>query len=226
MLCDHLWASVIPGQQWLTCIGRIAFPIFAFMVAQGCYHTKNINKYIKRMVIFGVISEIPFNMLIFSSFIFPFHQNVMWTFVFALLCIKFTEKAKKKYSGALGVLASMALILLFMLAAAITFTDYGAWGVATVLLFYYFRGNDLKNRIAQFIGIFIINFYFVKGLVYPVDIFGISYNFPQQGFGVLALIPIWLYNGERGFSNKAVQYFNYAFYPLHMLILGGLTMIN
>ncbi len=226
MLCDHLWATVVPGQEWLTCIGRIAFPIFAFMIAEGCYHTKNFNKYLKRMIIFGIISEIPFNMLGFSSIIFPFHQNVMWTFVFALLCIKSVEKVNKKHKGALALAVSATVVLLFMLAATIAMTDYGAWGMVTVLLFYYCRGTDIKCKIAQLIGIYLINFCFIKGLVYPFDLFGISYEFPRQGFAIFSLIPIWLYNGKEGPKNKAIQYFNYAFYPLHMFILGGLTMIK
>ena len=80
MLCDHLWATLLPGQEWLTCIGRIAFPIFAFMIAEGFYQTSNRKKYLKRMFIFALISEIPFNLIMSSGLINPFHQNVLFTF--------------------------------------------------------------------------------------------------------------------------------------------------
>ena len=46
MLCDHLWGTVVPRNDWLTCIGRIAFPIFAFLIVEGYFHTKNLKKYI------------------------------------------------------------------------------------------------------------------------------------------------------------------------------------
>ena len=96
MLCDHLWATLFPAQEWLTCIGRLAFPIFAFMIAEGCYYTSNVKKYMQRLFLFAVISEIPFNLIMGSSAIYPFHQNVLWTFLLGLLSIQIIEKAKKK----------------------------------------------------------------------------------------------------------------------------------
>lgn len=60
MMLDHLWASVIPGNRWMTMLGRCAFPIFAFMVAEGYVHTSDVKKYIKRLFVFALISEIPF----------------------------------------------------------------------------------------------------------------------------------------------------------------------
>ena len=86
MLCDHMWATIL-DYEWLTCIGRIAFPIFAFLITEGYIHTSNINKYIKRMVIFAIITEIPFNLMVSASPIYPFHQNVLYQFtVLQILC--------------------------------------------------------------------------------------------------------------------------------------------
>ena len=67
MLCDHLWATLFPAQEWMTCVGRLAFPIFAFMIAEGCYYTSNVKKYMLRLFLFAIISEIPFNLIMGSS---------------------------------------------------------------------------------------------------------------------------------------------------------------
>ena len=63
MLMDHLWATLLPAQDWLTCAGRVAFPIFAFMSVEGYFHTHNFKKYAQRMLLFAVLSEIPFDLM-------------------------------------------------------------------------------------------------------------------------------------------------------------------
>ena len=93
MLSDHLWATVVPGREWMTCVGRLAFPIFAFMIAEGVYHTKDLKKYAKRLFLFALLSEIPFNYMYDGGPIYPFHQNVLWTFLLAIGCIAFIERA-------------------------------------------------------------------------------------------------------------------------------------
>ena len=93
MLCDHLWATLFPAQEWMTCVGRLAFPIFAFMIAEGCYYTSNVKKYMLRLFLFAIISEIPFNLIMGSSVFYPFHQNVLWTFLLGVLSIQIIEKA-------------------------------------------------------------------------------------------------------------------------------------
>ena len=80
MLCDHLWATVIPGNQWLTCLGRLAYPIFAFMIVEGYFHTRNLRRYVLRLFLFAIISEIPFNLMYSASPVYPYHQNVIWTY--------------------------------------------------------------------------------------------------------------------------------------------------
>ena len=80
MLMDHLWATLFPAQEWLTCVGRIAFPIFAFMTVEGYFHTHNFKKYLTRMFIFALLSEIPFDLMYGGTVFYPYHQNVIWTF--------------------------------------------------------------------------------------------------------------------------------------------------
>ena len=73
MLCDHLWGTIINGNDWLTCIGRLTFPIYAFMIVEGYFHTKDFKKYVKRLLLFAVVSEIPFNIAMGSSVFYPIH---------------------------------------------------------------------------------------------------------------------------------------------------------
>lgn len=98
MLCDHIWLALLNGEnwEWMTCVGRLAFPIFAFQIAEGFHYTKNFKKYLVRMFIFALISEIPFNLMNSGSVIYLEHQNVMFTFCLSLICMYLLEKAKKK----------------------------------------------------------------------------------------------------------------------------------
>ena len=219
MLCDHMWATVVPGNEWLTCVGRIAFPIFAFLIVEGYFHTKNLKKYVLRLLIFAVVSEIPFNLMVSGGVIYPFHQNVLWTFLIGIGLIRLIEWARgKSYKVwrwllvALGVLLGCVVGLLGMV-------DYMHFGVLTVLVFYLFRGRRWWCFLGQLICLAYINLEAMGGLVYPFELFGREWLFPQQGFALLALIPIWLYRGKQGPYNKTLKYIYYAFYPVHILIL-------
>ena len=200
MLLDHLWATVVPGNNWMTYLGRMAFPIFAFQAAEGYHHTHDFKGYCKRLAIFALVSEIPFNLMIFSSPIFPFHQNVMLTLLLGLLACRAWDQRK------LGWLA------LICLAAVLTFPDYGVMGVLTVLMFHALR--DWKW--AQLLMLIAINWFGFEG---QQLVFG-SIKMPIQAFAILAFLPISLYHGEKGPGGKWLQYGSYLFYTLHMLILG------
>lgn len=226
MLCDHLWATVIPGNQWLTDIGRLAFPIFAFMIVEGFFHTHNRKKYALRLFAFAIISEIPFNLMYGSSMFYPYHQNVLWTFLLAFGCMTIIEKVKKHGVLWKTILVSVFVTLVGALLGLLLMVDYFHFGVLTVMIFYFFRGHKWYHYAGQLAGLFYINAILFAGLEYSVTLFGNTFSFPQQGLAVLALIPIWLYNGEQGPRNKVIQYCFYAFYPVHMLILALLFMMR
>lgn len=215
MLCDHMWATIL-DYEWLTCLGRIAFPIFAFLITEGYIHTSNINKYIKRMMIFAIITEIPFNLMVSASPIYPFHQNVLWTFVISLLTLKYLN-----FDNTKNIFKSILIILLAIIIATVTMCDYFGAGVMMVVGFYIFR----KSKLLQLLMMIYVNMILIQGYSYPIDIAGYTYYFPQQGFALLSLIFIWLYNGKQGYHAKWFKIFCYAFYPLHMLILYILTIV-
>ena len=97
MLLDHLWATLVDGNLWMTCVGRIAFPIFAFQVAEGYAHTKNFKRYLLRMFLFALAAEIPYNLMTGGWWFHPLGQNVMFTFCLALLLIRLIDKAWAKH---------------------------------------------------------------------------------------------------------------------------------
>lgn len=217
MICDHLWAKVVPGNDWMTYLGRLTFPIFAFMISEGFIHTSNLKKYILRLLGFAVISEIPFNLFYGGSWFYPYHQNVMFTLLFGLLAIMLIDKAKKN-KDAKTIAKSAALVVLLCIASFIGFVDYGFWGFLTVVMFYLFRDFPFA-WVLQLIAMLLFNLILFEGQTIPVELFGKSFEFATQGFAVFALIPIWLYGGKKGKSNKIMQYGFYAFYPIHMLLI-------
>lgn len=217
MLCDHMWATIVPGNEWLTWIGRLAFPIFAFQIAEGFFHTSDFRRYAGRLLIFGIVSEIPFDLVYGGTLLYPFHQNVMFTLLLGLLAIKALDTARQKHT-AKAVLTGMLLAALCCLAAAVTFTDYGALGVATVILFYLCRDFRFAWA-AQLAFMILFNFVLFTGEYIPVTVGSHTLELQTQGFAVFALIPIWLYNGKKGVTSKALQYGFYAFYPVHLLVL-------
>ena len=217
MVLDHLWATVVPGNLWMTVAGRLAFPIFAFQAVEGYTHTSNFSKYIRRLLLFGLISEIPFNLIISGSWFYPFHQNVMFTLALGLPALRGLDRAVQAKAGAdcaLGILSTLFWCVL----GTITVVDYGGYGVMTVLLFGLCRHLPYR-KLFQLVGLAGIHVFLMEGMMIPL----LGTEFPLQGFALLALVPIWLYNGEKGPRTKWVQWGSYLFYPLHMLILYGIA---
>lgn len=217
MLSDHIWATYMSFGDWMTYIGRMAFPIFAFFIAEGFCRTSDVKKYAIRLLGFGILTEIPFN-LFYSSRIFnPYHQNVMFTLLLGLLAIIVIDRLKKDRS-AKNIARSVGFLLLIVIASVIGFVDYGLNGVLMVVMFYLFRDFPFA-WVLQLIGMVLINIVFFEGQVVSVELFGKASEIPVQGFALLSLIPIWLYGGKRFGKNKVLQYGFYAFYPAHMLVL-------
>lgn len=219
MLMDHLWATLLPAQEWLTCVGRIAFPIFAFMAVEGYFHTHNLKKYLLRMLIFAVISEVPFDLMYGGTWFYPVHQNVIWTLMMGLAGIHLMETVRKKKSIFVYILVSAIVVILGGLLGTLSMVDYYGIGVLTVFIFYFFRGRKWWCLLGQMLALYWVNVELLGGLMYPIRLFGMEFELCQQGLALLALLPIWLYRGRQGYHSKPFQYFCYAFYPIHMLVI-------
>lgn len=213
MLLDHTWATVVPGNNWMTCVGRLAFPIFAFQIAEGYLHTSNCRRYVKRLLVTALIAEIPFDLMSTGAPIFPFHQNTIFTLLLGIWAVSALERARRERSVG-GWLRCAGILLLACLVSVIGMTDYGWKGVLTVVAFYLLR--DFRGaRLCQLAAMVVLHSLLAEGLM--LEVFGFS--IAQQSLAVLALIPIWLYNGQKGRGGKVFQYAAYVFYPVHLLLL-------
>lgn len=180
-------------------IGRFAFPIFCFLLVEGFFYTKSRLKYLRNLVIFAVVSEVPFDLLLMSGLDFEM-QNVYFTLAIALCTIWGIEIAREKWMSKpfIAFVLQVACILIGCIAASLLHTDYSYYGVVLVVIFYYFRNNRIFACIMGYL------WFLFEPWCFP------------------AFIALLFYNGKRGISLK---YFFYAFYPVHLLLLYGLKIL-
>ena len=199
MFIDHL-RYIIPTQpMFMAYIGRIAFPIFSFQIVQGYLHTKNLKKYILRLFIVAIISQIPYYLYFRNGVL-----NVLFTFILGLLCIYTYEKFAKKSK----FLTSMVILLIMLLSNYFN-CDYSYYGISIILVFYIFRSNKIIMSISFLIVSAI--YYIIKYSFFSTTNFILLYC-----FCALSLIPCLLYNGKQG---PKIKYLFYLFYPVHISIL-------
>ena len=215
MLVDHLGYTLFPWSLWLRCIGRIAFPIFCFLIAEGCVYTRSRKKYALRLLVFAVLSEIPFNLMSRGAVGDVYHQNVLWTLLLGALMCWLMDWALKKRAASSFALTGAVMVAAFCLLELLN-TDYGGWGMLLVVMFYGVHrapNSPAVKMAAQAAGLAVFAVGVMNGRVITIEL-----------WALVALLPIWCYNGRRGFSLKAVQYGFYAFYPVHILILSLIAM--
>ena len=217
MLTDHVGAILLPEVPVLRCVGRLAFPIFAFFIAEGYAHTRDFGRYFRRLAILAVVSEIPFNLENGAVFD-PARQNVLWTFCLALLTLRGLEALGRERG--FGRWAGCGLVLAAGFAAGeLLRTDYGGWGVVTVALLYLCRDGKYA-KLWLLLAMAAVNGLGMGSLTMPV--FG--GEIPIQIFAVAALPVIWLYNGQAG--PKGLRRAFYVFYPAHLLVLEGIRTLT
>ncbi|CUH93376.1 TraX family protein [Herbinix luporum] len=206
MLIDHVSYVFLREYSLLYAggrlIGRLALPIFVFLLVEGFFHTRNIKKYLIRLGIFALISEIPFDLAFYNTYFYFGHQNIFFTLFIGLLSIYLINMVEKRYKNNMLIvnLLNAGITIALSIVAAILRTDYRFMGVLLIVAFYLFRGSK------------------------PLLIISLIILSPNvvQAFSVLSLIPISFYNGKKG---KDIKYFFYAFYPAHLLILYLLNLI-
>ena len=189
--------NVLILYQIMRVVGRIAFPIFAFLLVQGFLHTSNRSRYALRLLIFAVISEFPFDLALNVSVPDWAHQNVFFTLLIGLLVIWGMHTVWEKKLP-LQMLLMAVIFLLGCLLARTLQTDYTYWGILLIAILYMFRSSQVLFTAAGCVSLL------------------------WEAPACLAFIPINMYNGKRGVSLK---YFFYGFYPAHLLVLGILRYL-
>lgn len=210
MLIDHFGHTIVPylpvpykAELYYTCriLGRIAFPIYCFLLVEGMSHTRNPGKYILRLGIGILLAELPFDLLFERGFTWE-AQSVMVTLTLGavmLLCMQKTEKKNLK----------LLMVLPFALLAEFAKCDYGGWGIVMIAVFALFDSVSSRTLALLFVNAAMSSV--------PIIVFGIRLS--VQLFAVLAMVPVAFYSGRKLTHNKAVQWGFYLFYPVHLLIL-------
>ena len=207
MTIDHIGAVLMPQYGFLRIIGRIAFPIYCFMLVNGFFYTKNIRKYIGRMLIFAVISEPFFDWAIFGKIYVKSYQNIYFTLLTGLIMLECIEFIRKHQFNELKLISYVLEGIIVILACGVAIfirSDYEFYGILMIYWFYALRFNKVLMGLFEAY----TNMELIGGV---------------QDFAVLALIPIYMYNGKKGY-NKSKWLF-YAYYPLHLLIIGLIRQI-
>jgi hypothetical protein len=224
MLADHIGAILPvppPYVYALRCAGRLAFPIFAFVLVEGCRHTRSLRAYALRLALFALVSEIPFNLL-YSYHVFdPEGQNIFFTLLIGLLTI-FAADSIDKRMGAAGAQSWLGLLKLAAmcagaLAAEAMRADYGAFGIVIILVLHAYRDNRAGALArAAFVCVFVGAASWM--LSAQADGLSAAEALPSavEALAALAAVPLYFYNGKKG---APMKYFFYAFYPLHISAL-------
>ena len=207
MLIDHIGAAFVPW-EWMRVVGRIAFPIYCFLLAEGAAYTRNPKKYGARLAFGALLAELPFELLFFGRLTLA-HSSVMVTLLLGFVVIESMKKWPRMWP---------LVFIACAFAAELLGTDYGGMGV---MLMVFFSLTRRSSRIFQTIGVAVIC-WLIGGYGWRVG----PVYVPMEIVGVAAMIPICLYTGRKATHNKAIQWAFYMFYPVHLSILLIIEMVK
>ena len=177
--------------------GRLAFPLFCFLLVEGFVHTHNVKGYLGRLVLFGLLSEVPFDLAFFRTPFYPGAQNVYWTLALGVLAMAGLKRFEKENGlpGWQGLVWAGGCAALALAAR----TDYHAIGVLVICALYLTRADRKRQCILG------------------------AAMMAWELTAPLAFVPVWFYNGERGFCPRWAKWAFYLFYPVHLTVLAAVT---
>lgn len=213
MFLDHIKYAIPETRNFATIfLGRLAFPLFAFVLTEGYIHTKNLKKYYFRLIIFALISQIPYMLFISMIENDIWQLNILFTLLLGLIAINIYDKFENKIIGILGIIICSCL-------GSLLKVDYGWYGVLTVAVFYLFKNKKIWLTI----------FFLFLNFMYLISNFRWNINLVQISHYILLIcmnlpiIFVLLYNGKLG---KKVNYmFYYLLYPIHMIIFFTINLM-
>lgn len=212
MFVDHIKYAIPETQNFVTLyLGRIAFPLFAFLLTEGYVHTKNLKKYYTRLIIFAVISQLPY--MLFRSMIGDIWKlNILFTLLLGLVAIHVYDKFELKIVGIAGIIICTSLGYLLH-------ADYGWYGVLLIIVFYLLRNKKLLLTIA----VLLLNYiYMMSNFNWDVNLVETTHYITLLCMNI-PMIFVLLYNGEQG---KKINYmFYYLIYPVHLILLYAIYLI-
>lgn len=235
MLIDHLGASLLiealrfmsaeaydnwlPIYHVLRNVGRMSFPIFVFLLVEGFFYTRSRKKYLERLLLFSLLSEIPFDLAFYGSPFYEASQNVFWTFAIGLLVMWGMEKMREvrikkagidpragRYFVPFEAACDVLLLPTGCLAANVLCTDYGTYGMGILLIMLFYFGKRFNvPRIFTCVAGYLL--------------------FLWEPWCVVGFALLLFYNGTRKKRGRGFQYFFYLFYPVHLVILGLIRVV-
>ncbi len=239
MLIDHIGVLLLPELDFLRTIGRISFPIFCYFIANGYRYTSNRKKYFTRIVVFALISQVPYMFLSYGAKFHPLHFNVLFLFAYSIIVLHFIDRFKD--NKFIATLITMVLILIPVIlqtnVEGFAFS-YGYYGILLVMIFYIFHNDNTKilisfvllSLIYPYISVaiykgsdigFFASFINYKYILPIIDdnssIWGLSGLF-YQARSILGILLIFAFSRFK-FSYRINKYFFYTFYPVHITVL-------
>lgn len=206
MFADHAGLALFPAVGAFRCVGRLAFPLYCFLLAQGYLHTRNLRAYAVRLLLLALLSEIPFDLLIFASPVSSVEQNVLFSLLLGLLALYAADALRDRPLHAwLGVMS-------ICVAAMAANVSYG-WLGPVLCLAAYFGRNDRRRLTLSMLGA--LGLYSLS-----LALSGVAASWVLVSLcAPLALIPMLLYSGKPGRRLPLLTFLFYAAYPLHLAAL-------
>ena len=202
MTLDHIGVQMFPGALWLRIVGRLAFPIYAYMIAEGCAHTRNRRKYLLQMAGLALLCQLVYFFAMGSLF-----QCILVTFTLSILLIYACDTGSRPLIGLtlLGV-AFITVALPRLLPATDFAVDYGFFGVLVPVAAY--LGETRREKLLFTAGALVVLAWSVGGI---------------QWYSLAALLPLALYGGQRG--KRRMKWLFYLYYPLHLAAIYGISLL-
>ena len=210
MAMDHIYTymNVALNNQvpiWFGYLGKLAAPIFFYLRVEGFYHTRSKNKYMQRIFSMGIL-------MIIVDLLFKIHNNIFLSLGFAIAMLSMIEQAKLSQKGSKKRIINIILAISFGVLGL--FTEASLYGVGMVLIFYFLR----EKKVAMTLTYIVFSLAGIIGFIGP-NFIEAAFLWDYQWMMVFAIIPILMYNGKLGISNKFIKWMFYWFYPIHLIII-------